>query len=245
MNYQIYKISEIYLSILSEIEEAEGELTPELEAKLSFGQDKLGEVVTNFTGSINMLQGNIDAANKEILRLQDFVKRKQKVQDTLRSSLLSALLLFGKEDKKGVKRLQFDTVELSTRKSTSTEILNVELVPDDYKLVDVSLSNLSLKALEGLKRLLNGERETLEQFEETKNLIHSLKETIKVSKDKLKPVIEEQQPEKEKDLIALEFDYKEGNITEAEYKEGLDKIDEKYPLLKGAVRETKYSLVIK
>ena len=55
--------------------------------------------------------------------MQALKKSKDKTVDRLKETLLAALMLFGQEDSKGVRRYETPLAKLSTRKSVSVEIL--------------------------------------------------------------------------------------------------------------------------
>jgi hypothetical protein len=56
-------------------------------------------------------------------------KAKSNTVDRLKDALKNALLLFGVEDAKGIKRFETPLLKLSTRKSQSVEITNENTLP--------------------------------------------------------------------------------------------------------------------
>lgn len=236
-NYQLFKISEEYLQLISDLEEAEGVLTPELENRLQFRQEDLEIATVSSVNLINMLDSNIKAAETEITRIEAFITRKQKVRDNLKHSLLQALLLFGKEDKNGVKRLSYNTVELSTRKSKSIEIIDENLIPNEFKKIDVTINNISITELTILKTILD---EGAGYY-----YLNLMKAVSKISKTELKPEIEKIQPLYEEEISNNETAYKDGSITQQEFLDKEEEIFNKYPLLNGARQEIKLGLTIK
>lgn len=246
MDYKLFKISQDRLNTLNEIEENEGELTPELEIKLKITEDRLEEQVIEMNNIINFIQSGLDAAEKEMFRIIEYKKRKEKLLYNIKHNLLQALLLFGQEDKKGVKRLQFSGLELSTRKSSSIEILNANLIPDKYKKVDVSIKNLTLNQLESLKTIDCSAFETQEERDTINYILNQIEEKIKISKTELKPDLEEKTIMFNKEYDEALNNFKLGIITEEEF----DRIDKelneiKYSLVNAAQQVTNYNLVIK
>lgn len=134
---QLHNIEQEYLAILNVIEEAEGEMTPEMEKYLTINGDKLESTVVSYKGIMDILESNMEMADKEIKRVQAFKALKQNAHDRFKKALLQALLLFGEEDKKGIKRLQFETLKLSTRKSVSVEIEDEGKLDAPYYKIDV------------------------------------------------------------------------------------------------------------
>jgi len=170
----LYNIAEEYLTLISELEENGGELTPELEEALKINANELERKCTNYHYIINMLKTNVEMADREIARIQNFKNTKLKNIEKLEENLLQALLIFGKEDKlspkdkeagkKPVKRLEFGTLRLSTRRSTSTEIYNAALVDDKYKYCSLTVKKISTKRLNALLELVRKETETHENI---------------------------------------------------------------------------------
>lgn len=147
----LFDINQTYLQIISEIEEAGGEATPELETALVITREDMLQKVTNYKWVIDKIQGDIDLADAEIIRLEAFKDSKQKSIERLQYLLMQTLLLFGQEDNKGIKRLQCGTVTLSTRKSPpSVNITSEEDIPDAYKTVDVTVQNLDIETAQSL-----------------------------------------------------------------------------------------------
>lgn len=240
MDYKLFKISENYLQILNEIEDNEGELTEELSDKLKISNEDLEDQIVQRCTILNGLESDINTVDKEILRLTEYRNRKQKLHNNINTSILQALILFGKEDKNGIKRFEYDTFKLSTRKSKSIEILDKDSVPDKYKKVDISISSLTIAQNTALKLVLSTiDNKLITEF------MDKIKEDIKVVKADLKPDVEEQQSQKKIDLDYLEHRFKVGDITGNDYNEGVELIENKYPLLKSAYQETNVSLVIK
>jgi hypothetical protein len=112
-----------------------------IEDQLAIKQEELATKVEGYIHVINQSEAQIVMANAEIERIHTFIDRKEHVVERLKGALLQALLLFGDEDKNGVKKMEIGTLRLSTRKSTSVEITGE--VPNQFKLFDASFKNLS------------------------------------------------------------------------------------------------------
>ena len=115
-----------------------------IESNLKIKKEELSDKIQGYLHVINQSNAQANMALTEINRIQEFMDRKQHIADRLEGALLQALLLFGEEDKKGIKRLEVGTNRLSTRRSKSIEITNEELVTDDAKLCDVEFKNLTV-----------------------------------------------------------------------------------------------------
>ncbi len=196
----LFKISDDYINILRELEDNGGELTPELDELLKINEGQLEQKCLAYDSIIKLLQTQEELANKEIERINKFKEIKVKQIEKLEANLLQALLLFGKEDKLSpkeqeagkipVKRLEFGTLRLSTRRSVSTVIENESVIDDKYKYSKLIVTKLSVEKLNKLLELIRKETNTHENIitdtEASKTLIKvDLEKKIEVEGAKL------------------------------------------------------------
>lgn len=125
----IYSIKQEYLDIISLIEEGEGELTEELEEKLSINEWELQEKSISYLEAINSGESFGLRIDEEIKRLQALKKRNINLVENLKSRILDAVVVFG-EYTAGLNTFK-------TRKSESVEVENVNALPNEYKTVKV------------------------------------------------------------------------------------------------------------
>lgn len=118
----LYQIEQELLNIFNEIEEAGGELTPELEEKLNITQDNFKEKLNNyykavlsFTSDANSIKEEIDRLNNRKRLFDGRVKR-------LKENMLNAVQLFGNEGKTGNRFIELPGVRLYTKGSKSTNV---------------------------------------------------------------------------------------------------------------------------
>lgn len=133
MAKSIFDIDRELYALYDEIEEAGGEITPEIEEKLEINGQEMTNKVRSITNFINKLKADILAIKSETDRLAKLKKSKENTITGLNNLVLFAINKYGVEDKKGKKWIDWGTGKVSIRKST-----NVEL--DDKKidnLVDV------------------------------------------------------------------------------------------------------------
>lgn len=162
MSKSLYQINEELLYIVTEL--TEGEATPELEESLKITREQLETKAIGYDHIIKFLNSQVELADREISRIEAFKENKNKQIEKLEGALLQAVLLFGKEDKLSpakiaegkipVKRLEFGTLRLSTRRSQSVEIVNEPVINDKYKLVNLTVKDLTVEKAEELKKLL-------------------------------------------------------------------------------------------
>lgn len=126
MTKTIYQIKEDYLPILDEIFAAEGELTPELEAKLNINEQELKDKALNYASYIKKLEADnaiIDAEIKRLKTLKDYNSSKI---EKLKSNISEAMKLYK------VDKIESPILKLSFRKSESVNILDESKLSDNF-----------------------------------------------------------------------------------------------------------------
>lgn len=118
----IYNIQQNLLSIFEQIEENEGELTPELELALQINQANFKNKVRDYTKVIQQFEIDIKAIKEEKDRLNSLQKSKENTINSLKQILIVAIKNFGDTNKSGVKYVDWGTGKCSIRKSTSIDI---------------------------------------------------------------------------------------------------------------------------
>jgi len=139
------------LSFISLMEENGGEVSDELLEELAIRRDNFSHKAEAYAKFILKLESESEQAADEIKRIQAIKKSKDKTVDRLKETLLAALMLFGQEDSKGVRRYETPLAKLSTRKSVSVEILDDKIIPNDFWVIkkEVSKSTISQAIKDG------------------------------------------------------------------------------------------------
>ena len=133
MGKSIFEIDKELYALYDEIEEAGGEITPEIEEKLELNGQEMTNKVKSITNYINKLKADLLAIKSETDRLAKLKKTKENIIAGLTKLVLFAINKYGTEDKKGKKWFDWGTGRVGIRKSTSVEL-------DDKKienLIDV------------------------------------------------------------------------------------------------------------
>lgn len=133
MSKSIFKIDKELYALYDEIEEAGGEITPEIEEKLELNGQEMTNKVKSITNYINKLKADLLAIKSETDRLAKLKKSKENTIKGLTNIVLFAIKKYGKEDKSGKKWIDWGTGKVTIRKSESVEV-------DDKKienLIDV------------------------------------------------------------------------------------------------------------
>jgi hypothetical protein len=138
----LYQISEEYLNLQNQLEENEGEITPELQIALEINAQNFIAKSINYAKLLNKITSEFNRAAEEIERLQEYLETKKKAHDILEERLLFGLKLFGNKDpQKDIWRLEAGTYKFNTRKSISTNIINEETVPAKFKTFSYTVDN--------------------------------------------------------------------------------------------------------
>lgn len=126
MKKSLYQIEAEYLEIVNQVEELEGELTPELEAQLTINENELqGKSIAylEFVKTKESLNLRID---EEIKRLQAMKKTNTNIINRLKNGLLNAVKLYGK--------FEVGLTTFGTRKSTTVQVEDVNSLPNELKV---------------------------------------------------------------------------------------------------------------
>jgi hypothetical protein len=132
MKKSLYNITAEALNLASALED--GELTQELETALSINQNELQEKAINYAYAIKSIEDDLTAINEEIKRLQAIKTAKSNAVDRMKESISNAMNIYG------IEKVTSPTLNLSFRKSESVEIINLDQLPDNYKVEKVTIS---------------------------------------------------------------------------------------------------------
>ncbi len=129
MKQSLYHISDEYLTLIQEIEENEGELSPEMEEALKINEAQLQSKSIAYLSVIKKNEYYTAQIDEEIKRLQALKKRSITLTTSLKDRLLDAVKLFG----------DFETEfnKFGTRKSESIEVENINALPERFKIVKI------------------------------------------------------------------------------------------------------------
>ena len=127
----LYNINNDYLKLISQVEEAEGVLTPELEQALTINKSELEVKSIAYVEIIKQRESLNERIDNEIKRLQALKKSNDTLVSKLKNNLLNAVSLFG--------NYEAGFIKLSTRKSKQVVVdYDVNDLPKQYKVVKVT-----------------------------------------------------------------------------------------------------------
>lgn len=127
MARSIFDIDKELYALYDEIEEAGGEITPEIEEKLELNGQEMTNKVRSITNFINSLNADLLAIKSETDRLAKLKKSKENTITGLTNLVLFAIKKYGVADKKGKKWIDWGTGKVSIRKSETVEVNSKKL----------------------------------------------------------------------------------------------------------------------
>lgn len=118
----IFQISQDLLDAFQELEDNGGELTDELEAKLTVSQADFKTKIKSYTDVIKYTEGDIKLIDEEISRLKELKDSKKKAITRLEKIVIWAIGMFGEANKSGNKFVDFGTGKVSIRNTEKVEV---------------------------------------------------------------------------------------------------------------------------
>lgn len=118
----IFNIQMDIESIFAEIENNDGEITPELEAKLAISEEELRNKLETYTNMVRYYENNIITIENEKKRLDSLKTVRKHRVEKLRSIMTEAVTNYGIKGKSGNASIELWNAKLFTR---NTESVNV------------------------------------------------------------------------------------------------------------------------
>ena len=142
----LYDITIDQKILINEIEEMEGELTPEMEERLVITKAEIQQKTIAYLEVISSKESFNSLIDNEIKRLQGMKKQNNSIVDRLKDNLLLAVKTFG--------NYQIGTQKFGTRKSNSIQVDpdKVNSLPSEYKTVKVTEAPDKKALKDALKR---------------------------------------------------------------------------------------------
>lgn len=126
----LYEITIEQKNLINEIEQMEGELTPETEMRLIINESQLQQKSIAYLEVIRAKDSFNDLIDNEIKRLQQMKKVNNNVVERLNDNLLLAVKTFGE--------FTVGTQKFGTRKSSQVIVEDVNSLPKEYKTIKVT-----------------------------------------------------------------------------------------------------------
>lgn len=135
----LLNIRQEYTRLISEVEQNDGELTPEIEQALAINEEELSAkslAYVEFIGNLTMQNSRIE---DEIKRLQLLKRKNTQLLEFLQKGLVQAVNEFG--------NISTGTHTIGVRRSEECVIEDAEKIPDRFKTVkmDIQVDKLAIK----------------------------------------------------------------------------------------------------
>ena len=147
MSNSLWEITQEFLALASLIEEAGGEATDEVQEELAISRENFAHKAEGYSKLILKWESEIEAASAEEKRIKAIKKTKENAVARLKDTLKAALLVFGHEDAKGVKRFETPLLKLSTRRSYAVEVTDENALPPGCFVVKREVSKSAIKEM--------------------------------------------------------------------------------------------------
>lgn len=139
----LYNITAEQMAMMQEIEQMDGEVTPEMEEALTLNTQELEMKSIAYLAVIKKTESFNKDIDEEIKRLQTLKKRGVTLIDRLKGSLLTYVKL------NGVFETKFN--KFGTRKSTTVIITDSEVIPHKFRTKKVTVTPDKTAIKEALK----------------------------------------------------------------------------------------------
>ncbi len=123
---KLFNIQQRYVQLLGMIEEAEGEITPEIDAALQFTEASMQEEGINVAEVIKVMDYSMEILESEMDRLDGLHIKALRAKELLKNRVSHAMQQFG------IERISSPTITLSFRKSEGIEITEESAIPVAY-----------------------------------------------------------------------------------------------------------------
>ena len=129
----LYGITADLNAILNQLEELGGEITPEIEQALAINEENFAAKSEDYGHAILNLKGMAAAAKAEKERLAALQKFYENTYNRLDNALKTAMVATGHD------KVETPTMRLSLRRTTATEVDDLDAVPAEFKTTKVEL----------------------------------------------------------------------------------------------------------
>ena len=146
MRDNLYLISQELATIHQEIEDAQGDLSEALEARLDAVSLNLKEKTENIVRWTLTIDSKTESIDKEIYRLQHRKEMAEKLNKRLQNYVKSCM------ERAEIKKLDYPLFTVVIQKNPpSVDIINEESIPNGYKTIKTTISVEKKRLLDDLK----------------------------------------------------------------------------------------------
>jgi hypothetical protein len=160
----LYEITDKYRDLFIAIEEAEGELTPEMEKELDITKEELEDKIHAYFSVIEGKKASNDVIKKRVAKMKLMQNANDRVVERLKARVLDAVREFGYEGKSGNRKLDFDTLKVYTKTTAGLEFENEEEFRNPLycmTAINVPTDDKIIKAMIALATKLSKNKDTV------------------------------------------------------------------------------------
>lgn len=138
---KLYEINTDYLRIIEAVEEADGELTPELQEQLAANGEDFREKIENYLKAVRNYEADAEAFKAEAAAFAAKAKRAAATVDRLKQTVTAAMQL------RGMDKERFGNFTASLRRSERVTVDDdlIQQLPDKFKRVKFEADKTALK----------------------------------------------------------------------------------------------------
>jgi hypothetical protein len=137
----LYEIETQYRETVDALIENGGALTPELDAELAITAEMFEKKAESYGLIIKEMNGDIEQLENVIADLQKRKKRIEQSRDNLKSRILNAMLLFGRD------KFKTNMLSIWVGRSKKLVVLHEHLIPEPYRreVIEYKIDGAGLK----------------------------------------------------------------------------------------------------
>lgn len=128
----IFNIQSDYIELMNQIEDNEGEITPEISEQLDITREQLEDKATSYCYLSKQIDVDNDQIDAEISRLQALKSYKAKIQAELKERVSEAMVRFG------IDKIEKNNLKLSFRASKQLIIIEGTKIPKQFQIVKMN-----------------------------------------------------------------------------------------------------------
>ena len=136
----LYELTSEHRLICEAIEEAGGEITPEIEAMLAINEENFLVKAEGYAEIISKYALMSEMAKRRIEQLQSVKKIAENAEKRMKERILDAMQQYG------LQKVECGVHKFSLRTSQAVEITDEIAIPNQYKKVEVSIDKKALRA---------------------------------------------------------------------------------------------------
>lgn len=125
-NKSIYHIQSDHLELMREIENNDGEITPEINERLGLTKEHFEEKAVSYGYLMKSINDEVTILKSEIDRLTGILKAKESLEAQLKSRVVEAMVSMN------IEKVSKNNLTLSLRKSDQLLISEDAMIPDKY-----------------------------------------------------------------------------------------------------------------